>query len=120
MTRHTSAANSRLPVPVANSTLRAVAGLGPSRPTLGAGQVRPPGEVGVDPDRGRAGKRKAPAVTVAAGDPQHPAALLGAEVPDVSADHLGDPGAGEQQHRRQRRGARPLRARCRVGRADEP
>ena len=108
MTRHTSAANSRLPVPVANSTVPPWPGSGcPSRP-LAPGQVRPPGEVGVDPDRGRAGKRKAPAVTVAAGDPRRPAAPLGAEVPDVGADHLGDPGAGEQQHRHQRRGAGPL------------
>ena len=89
-------------------------------PAGGAGQVRPPGEVGVDPDRRRAGKREAPAVAVAAGDPQHRAAPLGAEVPDVGADHLGNPGPGEQQHRHQRRGSGPLRTERRVGRPKKP
>ena len=77
------------------------------------------GQVGVDPGRGRAGKRQAAALAVAAGDPQDAPTALGAEVADVGADDFGDPGPGEQQHRDQRRGAGALRAGRRVGRVDE-
>jgi len=59
------------------------------------------------------------AAAVPAGHPQVTTALLGAEVLDVGADDLGDPGPDEQQPGDQRRGARPVRAWRRVGRVND-
>ena len=70
--------------------------------------------VAAGPGRGRVRR-----VAVAAGNPQHGAAPFGAEVLDIGADDLGDPGAGEQQHGDQRRGTGLPRARRRVGRVQE-
>jgi hypothetical protein len=77
--------------------------VGGEQPSSGPGgeqhrEVRhagPPGEIGVYPGSGRAGEREALAPAIGAGDPQHPVSLVGAEVPDVGTDDLGDPGAGE-------------------------
>jgi hypothetical protein len=87
--------------------------------TPDASQVGPPGQISVDPHRGRTGERQRPALAVPAGDPQHEVALFGAEVLDIRADDLTDPGAGEQQHGDQRRGTGMPRAARGVGRVQE-
>ena len=60
-------------------------------------QAGPPGEVCIDPGRSRAGQRQALAPAIAAGDPQHPVPLAGAEVSDAGTDDVADAGAREQQ-----------------------
>jgi hypothetical protein len=83
-----------------------------------ARQADPPGQVGIDPGRGRAGQRQALA-SVAAGDPHPPVPAVGAEVGDVGADDLAEAGAGEQQDSDQRGGAGMLRSGLGIGRVDE-
>ena len=79
----------------------------------------PRGEVGVYPGGRQAREREALASAVGAGDLQHPVSLVSAEILDVSADDLGDPGAGEQQDSYQRRGPGALRTGCGIGCVNE-
>ena len=56
---------------------------------------------------------------IAAGDPQHPVPLAGAEVSDVGTDDVAKAGASEQQEGHQRCGAVALRAGRLIGRVHE-